>query len=49
MAGFRAIARTLATDFQYITAPSGGDPDPNAPGRKIGDAALFGLRSTISF
>jgi porin len=39
----------LQPDFQYITAPSGGVLNPNAPGRKIGDAAVLGLRSTISF
>lgn len=39
----------LQPDFQYITAPSGGILNPNGSGRKIGDAAVFGLRSTISF
>ncbi len=39
----------LQPDFQYITAPGGGILNPNASGRKIGDAAVFGLRSTISF
>jgi porin len=39
----------LQPDFQYITAPNGGVLNPNAPGRKIGDAAVLGVRSTISF
>ncbi len=39
----------LQPDFQYVTAPSGGVLNPNAPGRKIGDAAVLGLRSTITF
>jgi porin len=39
----------LQPDFQYIVAPGGGIPNPNAPGRKIGDAAVFGLRTTITF
>jgi porin len=39
----------LQPDFQYITAPGGGILNPNGSGRKISDAAVFGLRSTISF
>lgn len=39
----------LQPDFQYITAPSGGILNPNGSGRKIGDAAVFGLRSSLSF
>jgi porin len=39
----------LQPDFQYITAPGGGIPNPSAPGRKIGDAAVLGVRSTIAF
>ena len=33
----------LQPDFQYVISPSG------APGQKIGDAAVLGLRSSISF
>jgi porin len=33
----------LQPDFQYVISPSGG------PGQKIGDAAVLGLRSSISF
>ena len=39
----------LQPDFQYIVAPGGGIPNPNAPGQKIGNAAIFGLRTTITF
>ena len=39
----------LQPDFQYITAPGGGIPNPSAPGQKIGDAAVLGVRSTIAF
>ena len=39
----------LQPDFQYVVAPGGGIPNPNAPGQKIGSAAVLGLRSTITF
>lgn len=39
----------LQPDFQYITNPGGGIPNPAAPGQKIGNAAVFGLRSVIAF
>jgi len=39
----------LQPDFQYVTAPGGGILNPNGSGQKVGDAAIFGLRSTISF
>ncbi len=39
----------LQPDFQYVVAPNGGVPNPNAPGRKIGSAAVLGLRSAITF
>lgn len=39
----------LQPDFQYVIAPNGGVPNPNAPGQKIGSAAVIALRSTISF
>lgn len=39
----------LQPDFQYIANPGGGIPNPNAPGQKIGNAAIFGLRSLITF
>ena len=39
----------LQPDFQYVIAPGGGIPNPSAPGKKIGNAAVLGLRSTITF
>lgn len=36
-------------DFQYIFNPGGGIPNPVAPGRRIGDAAVLGVRSAITF
>jgi porin len=39
----------LQPDFQYIFNPRGGIPNPNAPARRIGDAAVLGLRTTIMF
>lgn len=37
--------------FQYIVHPAGGavDPDDSAQTRRIRDAAVFGLRTTVSF
>ena len=40
---------TLQPDFQYVFSPAGGVPNPAAPTRRIGDAAVFGLRSVIIF
>ncbi|MGE0223745.1 MAG: carbohydrate porin [Acetobacteraceae bacterium] len=39
----------LQPDFQYVIRPGGGIPDPNDPTKRIGDAAVFGLRSIITF
>jgi porin len=39
----------LQPDFQYIANPGGGIVNPNAPGQKIGNAAIFGLRTIITF
>jgi len=39
----------LQPDFQYIFNPGGGIPNPNARARRIGDAAVLGLRTTIMF
>jgi porin len=36
-------------DFQYVFNPGGGVPNPNTPGKRIGDEAVFGLRSTVTF
>ena len=39
----------LQPDFQYIFNPGGGIVNPNAPSRRIGDAAVLGLRTAIAF
>jgi porin len=39
----------IQPDFQYIANIGGGILNPNQPGRRIGDAAIFGLRTTITF
>ena len=40
---------SLQPDFQYIIRPGGGVVNPLAPGVRIGNAAVFGLRTTIKF
>lgn len=40
---------TLQPDFQYVFKPAGGIPDPSRPSEVIGDAAVLGLRATITF
>jgi porin len=39
----------LQPDFQYVFKPAGGILTPNRPARLVGDAAVFGLRTVISF
>ena len=39
----------LQPDFQYIFNPGGGLPAPTAPIRRVRDAAVFGLRTAITF
>jgi porin len=39
----------LQPDFQYIFNPAGGIANPNTPGRRIGDAAVLGLRTAVTF
>ena len=36
-------------DFQYIFNPGGSIANPIAPTRRIGDAAVFGIRSVVTF
>ena len=36
-------------DFQYVWTPGGGVPNPNQPGRRIGNEAVFGLRTNVTF
>ena len=39
----------IQPDFQYVFTPSGGVPNPLVPGKRIGNAAIFGLRSNVTF
>lgn len=39
----------LQPDFQYFFNPGGGMANPDAPGQRIGNEAVFGLRSVIVF
>ena len=39
----------LQPDFQYIIDPGGGIQNPLVPSRSIGDEAVFGLRTVITF
>jgi porin len=39
----------LQPDFQYFIRPGGGIPDPNNPIVRIGNEAVFGLRSAVTF
>lgn len=39
----------LQPDFQYVFSPGGGIPDPSERSKRIGDAAVLGLRTTITF
>jgi porin len=36
-------------DFQYVFMPGGGIPNPNDPSRRVGNEAVFGLRTNIVF
>jgi porin len=40
---------TLSPDFQYVWHPGGHIENPLLPGTAIGDAAVFGVRSKISY
>jgi porin len=39
----------LQPDFQYVFNPGGGLSNPNAPGQRIKDEAVFGVRANIIF
>ena len=39
----------LQPDFQFILNPGAGISDLNNPARRIGNAAVFGLRSVVTF
>jgi porin len=36
-------------DFQYVFNPGGGILNPNNPSQRVGNEAIFGLRSTVTF
>jgi porin len=40
---------TLQPYFQYFFTPSGGIVNPNNPSQSVGNAAVFGLRSVVTF
>ncbi len=39
----------LQPDFQYVFTPGGGIANPNRPGKRIGNEAIFGLRTNLTF
>jgi porin len=40
---------TVQPDFQYFFTPGGGIANPNNPTKSVGNAAVFGLRSVVTF
>jgi porin len=40
---------TLQPDLQYVFNPGGGILNPNLPTKRLGDATIFGLRTSITF
>jgi len=40
---------TLQPDFQYVFNPGGGARNPRRPDQRVGNAAVFGLRTNIVF
>jgi porin len=40
---------SVQPDFQYVFNPGGGILDPSRPTKRVGGAAIFGLRTTITF
>jgi len=36
-------------DFQYVFNPGGGIANPDNPGKRIGNAAILGLRTVLTF
>jgi porin len=39
----------LQPDFQYIFNPGGGIPNPGRANRRVGDEAILGVRTTVTF
>ncbi len=40
---------TVQPDFQYVFSPGGGILNPNRPGKRLGDAAILGVRTGVIF
>jgi porin len=36
-------------DFQYVFRPGGGIVNPSNPPQRVGDEAIFGVRSIVTF
>jgi porin len=36
-------------DLQYVFNPAGGIPNPNRPGKRIGDTLIMGMRTGVTF
>ena len=41
--------RVVQPDLQVVVNPGGGVADPKRPGKRIGDAAVLGVRSVVTF
>jgi porin len=39
----------LQPDFQYVINPGAGIQNPNNPSKRIGNEAVLGLRSIVTF
>ncbi|TAN00754.1 MAG: carbohydrate porin [Rhodanobacteraceae bacterium] len=39
----------LQADFQYVFRPAGGIPNPENPSQRIGNEAIVGVRTTVTF
>ena len=39
----------LQPDFQYVFNPGAGVPNPRNPGKRLGDEAILGLRTVVTF
>ena len=40
---------SVQPDFQYVFLPSGGIPNSASPGKRIGNEAVFGARTNVTF
>jgi porin len=39
----------IQPDAQYMFLPSGGIPDPNRPGKRLGNETILGVRANVTF